>query len=137
MFFFTLRPSLLSGQAFQTGSSNYSAPGRSIKQQQRNVLHSPQTVKCVYLVNNASAQPNCSPEHQNQAEASHGGHGNAFSFQTACGTYSLVIQGSQKALLPPCTHQDAATPPWAQLPSLLSPLTPLGMAMLPPSHVPG
>lgn len=58
---------------------------------------------------------------KNQDEASRSGHGNAFSFKIYCDRYSLVIQGNHKALLPPCTHQYAATPALAQPPSLLSP----------------
>lgn len=57
---------------------------------------------------------------KNQVEASHSGHGNAFSLTVYCDRHSLVIRGNHKALLSPCTHQ-YATSALAQLPSLLSP----------------
>lgn len=42
-----------------------------------------------------------------------------FTLKSSCDSYSLVMQGSRKALPPPCTH--AATSTLAQLPSSLPP----------------
>lgn len=46
-----------------------------------------------------------------------------FILKSYCDSYSLVMQGSHKALLLPCIHQHAATLTLTQLPSPPPPVT--------------